>query len=176
MEYHQHKNTDFYDLAMGSNSKEPLLIIITTAGVDPQNSPAYREYQYVSNVLNPDSDIEDEIYLIDICEQDEGEVDDPRILTDEKLWLKSNPIRASFEEGRERIRQSYEKALQVPEEMPKVLTKNFNIWVQARAGGYMDMKKWKACEVQELPIDIRGLSCRKMLGCHWISWVSMQMN
>ena len=21
------------------------------------------------------------------------------------------------------------------------------------------MKKWKACEVQELPIDIRGLSC-----------------
>lgn len=158
-EYHQHKNTDFYDLAMGSNSKSPLLIIITTAGVDPQNSPAYREYQYVSNVLNPDSDIEDEIYLIDICEQDEGEVDDPRLLTDEKLWLKSNPIRASFEEGRERIRQSYEKALQVPEEMPKVLTKNFNIWVQARAGGYMDMKKWKACEVQELPIDIRGLSC-----------------
>lgn len=33
-EYHQHPTTEFYDLGLGSNSKEPLLFIITTAGVD----------------------------------------------------------------------------------------------------------------------------------------------
>ena len=33
-EYHQHPTTDFYDLALGSNTKEPLLSIITTAGQD----------------------------------------------------------------------------------------------------------------------------------------------
>ena len=33
-EYHQHPTTDFYDLALGSNTKEPLTSIITTAGKD----------------------------------------------------------------------------------------------------------------------------------------------
>lgn len=33
-EYHQHATTEFYDLAIGSNTKEPLLMIITTAGMD----------------------------------------------------------------------------------------------------------------------------------------------
>lgn len=157
-EYHQHQTTEFYNLAMGSNSQEPLLIIISTAGFD-LNVPCYREYQYASSVINPDSDVEDDRYLIDICEQDEGEVDDPRLLTDEKLWLKSNPVRATYEDGRERIRQAYQDALVKTEDMPDVLTKNFNIWVQAKAGGYMNMKKWKACEVDKLPVDIHGMQC-----------------
>ena len=29
-EYHQHKTTEFYDLGLGSNTKEPLLMIITS--------------------------------------------------------------------------------------------------------------------------------------------------
>ena len=33
-EYHQHATTEFYDLGIGSNTKEPLLMIITTAGMD----------------------------------------------------------------------------------------------------------------------------------------------
>lgn len=157
-EYHAHPTSDFVDLSIGSNTKEPLLCIITTAGVD-LNAPCYREYEFCGNVLNPDVDIEDEEYLIDICEQDKEEVDDPRLLKDEKRWIKSNPIRATYPEGVEKIRTTYEKALKVPEDMPMCLTKNFDIWVQAKAGAYMDMSKWKRCEVQELPIDIRGLQC-----------------
>lgn len=157
-EYHAHSTSDFVDLSIGSNTKEPLLCIITTAGVD-LNAPCYREYEFCGNVLNPDVDIEDEEYLIDICEQDKEEVDDPRLLKDEKRWIKSNPIRATYPEGIEKIRTTYEKALKVPEDMPMCLTKNFDIWVQAKAGAYMDMSKWKRCEVQELPIDIRGLQC-----------------
>ena len=157
-EYHAHPTSDFVDLSIGSNTKEPLLCIITTAGVD-LNAPCYREYEFCGNVLNPDVDIEDEEYLIDICEQDKEEVDDPRLLKDEKRWIKSNPIRATYPEGIEKIRTTYEKALKVPEDMPMCLTKNFDIWVQAKAGAYMDMSKWKRCEVKELPVDIRGLQC-----------------
>ena len=82
MEYHQHKTTEFYDLSIGSNTKEPLLCIITTAGVD-LNVPCYREYEFCSNIIDPDIDIEDEEYLIDICEQDKEEAEDPRLLMDE---------------------------------------------------------------------------------------------
>ena len=32
-EYHQHKTTEFYDLGLGGNTKESLLMIITTAGM-----------------------------------------------------------------------------------------------------------------------------------------------
>lgn len=156
-EYHAHMTSDFVDLSIGSNSKEPLLCIITTAGTN--FGPCYREYLYCSNILDPSVDIEDEEYLIDICEQDIDEVNDPRLLQDEKLWIKSNPIRATYPEGRGNIRTTYEKALKVPEDMPMCLTKNFDIWVQAKAGAYMDMDKWKRCEVKELPIDIRGLQC-----------------
>lgn len=156
-EYHAHMTSDFVDLSIGSNSKEPILCIITTAGTN--FGPCYREYLFCSNILDPSVDIEDEEYLIDICEQDIEEVNDPRLLQDEKLWIKSNPIRATYPEGRGNIRTTYEKALKVPEDMPMCLTKNFDIWVQAKTGAYMDMDKWKRCEVKELPVDIRGLQC-----------------
>ena len=156
-EYHAHPTSDFVDLSIGSNTKEPLLCIITTAGTN--FGPCYREYLYCSNILDPSVDIEDEEYLIDICEQDIEEVNDPRLLQDENLWIKSNPIRATYPEGRGNIRTTYEKALKVPEDIPMCLTKNFDIWVQAKAGAYMDMDKWKRCEVKELPVDIRGLQC-----------------
>lgn len=156
-EYHAHMTSDFVDLSIGSNSKEPILCIISTAGTN--FGPCYREYLYCSNILDPSVDIEDEEYLIDICEQDIEEVNDPRLLQDENLWIKSNPIRATYPEGRGNIRTTYKKALKVPEDMPMCLTKNFDIWVQAKAGAYMDMDKWKRCEVQQLPVDIRGLQC-----------------
>ena len=157
-EYHQHPTTEYYDLSLGSNSKEPILAIITTAGKD-LSYPAYREMNFCSDILNPGLDATDEEYLIDICEQDPEEAADPRLLMDEKNWIKSNPIRATYEEGREKIRTTYQKALLCPEDMPTVLTKNFDIWVQARENGYMNMEKWKECEVKEFPIDIHGLQC-----------------
>lgn len=51
-EYHQHKTTEFYDLGIGSNTKEPLLMIITTAGMDLTYPCYVTEYQYCSKVLD----------------------------------------------------------------------------------------------------------------------------
>ena len=155
-EYHQHPTAEFYDLAIGSNTKEPLLMIITTAGYD-LNVPCYTdEYAYCSDILNPDKpDIVNDEYFVDIFEAEPGiQLTDE---TYESLVAMSNPIRASYPEGRKKIHDDYVVARQVPSKMTTFLTKALNVWVQAKDGGYMDMAKWNKCKVSELPVDIRGL-------------------
>lgn len=151
-EYHQHPNTDFYDLGLGGNAKQNLLIIITTAGKD-LNVPCYQqEYKYCADVLNPDVDVENDNYLIDIYEIDKG--DD---VGNENSWIKANPVRMSYPQGRQKIIGDYKIAKRIPEKMISFKTKILNCWVQAKQNGYMDMSKWKACEVGKIPYDIRGM-------------------
>lgn len=151
-EYHQHPTTDFYDLGLGSNTKEPMLTIITTAGKD-LTYPCYtQEYDYCSKILNPDIDVQNDEYFVDICEADPG--DDPGAL---ETWQKANPIRAFFPEGIKKISEDYEVAKQIPEKMIAFMTKVLNVWVASKNNGYMDMKKWKLCEVKELPISLKKM-------------------
>ena len=150
-EYHQHPTTEFYDLSLGSNSKEPLLFIITTAGVD-LNVPCYvQEYKYCSDILNPNTDANNDEYFIDICEADE-EDDIENIDT----WRKANPIRAYFQEGVDKLKSDFEIAKNVPEKLVAFKTKCLNMWLNKKENGYMDMAKWKACEVKEIPYDLKG--------------------
>lgn len=145
-EYHQHATTEFYDLGYGANTKESLLMIITTAGVD-LTFPCYtQEYTYCSNIINPSIDVFNDNYLVDILELDKK--DD---ITNKRNWWKANPIRMSYSVGVKKIKEAYEVARQIPEKMPGFLTKCLNIWVQATENGYMDMEKWKACEIIEKP-------------------------
>ena len=150
-EYHQHQTTEFYDLGLGSNTKEYMLMIITTAGMN-LNYPCYtEEYSYCSKILDPDIDVENVSYFVDIMESDDG--DD---ISDVKTWKKANPIRASYSEGVKKIREDYEIACEVPEKLTAFMTKCLNKWVQAQESGYMDMAKWKKCEVKALPYDLKG--------------------
>lgn len=154
-EYHQHDTSEFYDLAIGSNTKEPLLMIITTAGVD-LNVPCYQEeYQYVSGLLDPDKpDIENDEYFADIFEAESGIP-----LTDENFELlakMANPIRAYYTEGMKKLHDDYIIAKSVPQKMTSFLTKALNVWVQARENGYMIMSKWNKCKIEKLPVDIHG--------------------
>lgn len=149
-EYHQMPTTDFYDLALGSNTKEPLLSIITTAGRDLTYPCFTQEYDYCSKILDPNVDVNNDEYFVDICEADPGD-DIGSIDT----WKKANPIRAYYPEGLQKIQEDYDVAKEIPEKMIAFMTKMLNIWVQAKNNGYMDMAKWKACEVKELPIDLR---------------------
>lgn len=155
-EYHQHKTTEFYDLGLGANTKEPLLMIITTAGMD-LTFPCYvTEYNYCSKVLDPNTDVENDEYLIDICELDPEDYADISKLENEELWKKANPIRMTYPEGVEKIRGEYKIAKEQPEHMIAFLTKMLNIWVQATENGYMNMAKWKDCQVDEIEIDTKG--------------------
>lgn len=150
-EYHQHKTTEFLDLGLGSNTKESLLMIITTAGMD-LTYPCYtQEYNYCSKVLDPNVDVDNDEYLIDIMEIDPG--DD---ISNEDNWKKANPIRMTYPAGRDKIRGDYKVATEIPEKMIAFLTKVLNMWVQQKENGYMNMEKWKKCEVKKLPIDIKG--------------------
>lgn len=153
-EYHQHQTTEFYDLGLGGNTKQTLLMIITTAGMD-LNCPCYQqEYTYTSDILNPDKpEIANDTYLVIIFEADEG--DD---ISDRNTWIKANPIRMSYDEGEKKIREAYEIAIAIPEKMTAFLTKVLNIWVQAKTNGYMDMGKWKRCVVDTPPIDTKGMT------------------
>ena len=157
-EYHQHKTTEFYDLGLGSNTKESLLMIITTAGMDLTYPCYIQEYKYCSKVLNPDIDVWNDEYFIDIFELDDEDYKDISQIANERLWFKANPIRMTFKEGQEKIRGDYKIAKEIPEKMTAFLTKCLNIWVQAKENGYMDMAKWKKCQVKEIPIDTRGMS------------------
>jgi phage terminase large subunit-like protein len=150
-EYHAHETSEIYDVLVSGMvaRKEPLMFIITTAGFELER-PCYKEYTYVSDILNPDKiEINNDDYFVMICELDEG--DD---IKDEANWLKANPIVATYPEGIESIRSEMKIALDVPEKMRSFLTKNMNIWIDKKENGYMDMKKWRACG-PEKPLGLR---------------------
>ncbi|WP_297988269.1 terminase large subunit [uncultured Anoxybacillus sp.] len=158
-EYHAHETDEIYNIIdSGMIARaQPLLMIITTAGVN-LNNPCYRsEYQYVSKLLDPNSPVENERYFAMVNELDKDEdgnlIDDIR---DEKAWLKANPIAASYPEGIENIRAKLQEALEKPDKMDDFLTKNMNIWINKRAQGYISSDRWAACGVETLP-DINGL-------------------
>ena len=157
-EYHQQATTEFYDLGMGSNTKESLLMIITTAGIDLTYPCYVQEYAYCSKILDPDVDVENDEYFVDILELDPADYEDPEKVAEERTWWKANPIRMSYENGRDKIRRAFTVAKEVPEKMTSFLTKMMDVWVQAQENGYMNMAKWKTCQVDELPVDIRGRS------------------
>ena len=155
-EYHQHKTEEFYRLGMGANSKEPLLMIITTAGED-LTYPCYTvEYNYCLKILDPDVDITDDEYFVDILELDPGDYKGIDSLDNERLWHKANPIRMTYPAGVEKIRGDYKKARVQHEELAGFLTKEMNVWVQMKKDQYMDMAKWSECTVKECPINLNG--------------------
>lgn len=160
-EYHAHDTSEIYDIidsGMGARA-QPLLMIITTAGFE-LNNPCYRvEYDLVSRILNPDHPYENDQYFVMINEldkDDEGNLIDD--IKDPACWGKANPIVASYKEGREYLQSRLDIALEMPEKMSDVLTKNFNVWVNAREQGYMNMSKWAACRAKQLP-DLSGMEC-----------------
>jgi phage terminase large subunit-like protein len=152
-EYHNHLTSEIYDVLQSGMvaRKEPLMFVITTAGFD-LSRPCFIEYEYVSRILDPDDDIENDDYFAIICELDEG--DD---IKDESNWVKANPIVATYEEGLESIRSDLKTALDVPEKMRSFMTKTMNIWVDMKVGGYIPASKWKAGAIDEFDMTGRDV-------------------
>lgn len=144
-EFHLHPTDEIYEVMKSGmvGRAQPLMVIITTAGLD-LDTPCYREYQYVSRILNPEDVTENEDYFALVCEIDE--FDD---INDESVFIKANPIVATYEEGIKSIRSELKVAQDVPEKMTKFLTKTMNRWVQMRESGYMDLAKWNECGIKE---------------------------
>lgn len=155
-EYHAHKTSEIYDvLSSGMATRtQPLMMIITTAGFE-LNNPAYRvEYPYVTKIIDPNNVETNDQYFVMI-----NELDPDDDIKDERNWIKANPIVAANEHGLNFLRGELEVALAVPEKMRNFLTKNMNIWVNMRDGGYMDMQAWSDCGKHESLPDLYGKEC-----------------
>ncbi|WP_242321879.1 terminase TerL endonuclease subunit, partial [Bacillus cereus group sp. BfR-BA-01354] len=111
-------------------------------------------YQYVSKILDPNIDIENEEYFVMVNELDKDDE-----ITNPEVWEKANPILCSYEEGRSFLKGELQSALDVPEKMRNYLTKNMNRWVDMKENGYMDMQKWKDCKETVELSELKGLEC-----------------
>ncbi|WP_446453325.1 terminase large subunit [Tuanshanicoccus yangjingiae] len=116
--------------------REPLMVYITTAGFD-LSFPCYSDYQYYSDILNPETDVYNDDIFIAIYELDAG--DD---IKDERNWVKANPISVTYEQGLDALRSELQVALAQPERMRGFLTKNMNLWVDMKENGFISLEKW----------------------------------
>lgn len=128
---------ELYDaLTSGSaGRRQPLTIIITTAGVD-EYSICGREYEYACQVR--DGVIEDPTYLPLIYELPKG-----ADWQDEKLWGGPNPtlgqiVRIDY------LREACKKALNTPSEQTKFRRLHMNQWVNAKAI-WIPLEDWGKC-------------------------------
>jgi phage terminase large subunit-like protein len=174
-EYHAHETSEVYDVidsGMGARP-EPLLAIITTAGPD-LDRPCYRvEYDLVSKLLDPENPLELDTYFAIVCELEVNrtgdviEIDGVEIepgemiddINDESCWVKANPIVATYPEGMQGIRDALKEAKAAPEKMRNFLTKRMNVWVNDKECGYMNLEKWKSCQIIKGFPDKRGETC-----------------
>jgi phage terminase large subunit-like protein len=124
-ELHAHKNRDMLDvLETGTGSRrEPLIFVITTAGVAGQPSVCSEMHDYAEKVLV--GQIEDDSFFAFIAAIDEG--DD---WTDEACWPKANPnlgISCKLDD----LRRKALKAKEMPSALASFLQKHLNRWVQS---------------------------------------------
>ena len=136
-ELHAHRTRALYDVletATGSRD-QPLLWSVTTAGSD-RSGICYEQRSYVTKIL--DGVFTDETYFGIIYT-----LDDDDDWTNPAVWVKANPNLgvSVYEDGLERL---VAKAKKMASARNNVLTKRFNMWVNADTA-WMDMQAWDAC-------------------------------
>lgn len=134
-------------LASGQGQLDnPLILIISTAGLD-LNVPMHTiEYVYIEKLLN--GELENDDYFAFIAEQDDEEE-----IADEKNWIKSNPIlevKALHEKMMDYLRKRRKVSLETGT-VNEVLVKNFNMWRQSTETSYMDKQSWEQARLDKKP-------------------------
>jgi len=122
----------------------PLILIISTAGLD-LNVPMHTiEYAYIEKLL--DEEVENDEYFAFIAEQDNEEE-----IADEANWIKSNPIlevKALRKKMMDYLRKRRKVSLETGT-VNEVLVKNFNMWRQSSEESYMDKESWASAKIDK---------------------------
>lgn len=123
-EYHAHPTDEVYDLMQNSvvGRVSPMVFVITTAGLN-LSSPCYAYDQTMRKIL--DGAIESDRHFAIIYTLDDAEeVHDPQ------KWYKANPClnKSLLEES---LQEQYKQMINAPYKMANILTKHFNMWVDA---------------------------------------------
>lgn len=151
-EYHAHRTSLIHDTLFSGFGKrwQSHMAIITTAGVDAENSPAKKEYDICCKIL--DGEIEDETYFIMLRELDNG--DDPH---DKTNWVKANPILQDDNEYSRGLREQVETEYNLaygsgdPAKIREFLIKRMDLWQTDSEDKYMTgcMDKFKKLAVSK---------------------------
>lgn len=162
-ELHEHPNRDVYDvIARGTIQRsQPLLLSITTAGVD-RESICWLQHEYGIKVLQNMVRPEGENFFAFITCADEG--DD--WLSDAAI-LKANP-NVGIPGGLEldKIKAARGKAMSIPAEKNEFLRKHLNVWTSSD-DAWLEHGAWeKCCTAGELAnsIPLREKLLQKMRG------------
>ncbi|TRZ48842.1 terminase large subunit [bacterium] len=159
-EYADHATSEIYDLlssAKGGHRRQPLMVIITTAGMDVE-SPCHKEYEYCKLILE-DPSLNDR-YFVMIRELDDG--DDEH---NPAVWIKSNPLRVLIPRSFEELQEQHDEAFgsNDPAKIRTFRVKNLNIWQHGNEDTYMGnyMGQWDALAVtREKFIEMtQGMPC-----------------
>jgi phage terminase large subunit-like protein len=136
-ELHTQKKRDLYDaLTSGFQTrKEPLALLITTAGND-LDSLCHEEYEYACRVR--DNPAIDPAYLPIIYGADPD--DD---IWDERTWFKAMPALGDFCEL-DFIRSEFARAREIPSEESKCRQFYLNLWTP-KATRWLPVKAWDDC-------------------------------
>ncbi|HJF47439.1 MAG TPA: terminase large subunit [Limosilactobacillus oris] len=142
-EYAAAKDRKVYDVLKSGQAQEPnsLLLIISTSGLD-LNAPMYTEYKMLSDVLAGKKQADR--YFIAIWE-----LDDRKEANKPKTWIKANPIfeiPAIKKRMQPKIQDDVNLGIAQDDLIP-VLTKNFNMWLQAADNSYISMDDWDKAEI-----------------------------
>ncbi len=151
-ELHAHKNRkvwDVLDTGMGAR-RQPLTIVITTAGTFDLQSIGWEQHDYASKVL--DGTIEDETYFAYIAAADpEDDWKDPR------TWYKANPnLGISLKE--DYLAQQCKKAQESVGFLNTFLRLHLNIWT-SQITRWLDMDVWRACANPISEVELKGRVC-----------------
>lgn len=152
-EYALSRTTEMMDVIESSQSQQdqPMILIISTAS-SKLTFPMYQiEYPFVTKLLN--EEIEADEYLALVWEQDH-----PSEVEDESLWIKSNPLLSIGGETEKKMKAQISKLFKeglAKGTISNVLTKHFNMWVQASKESYMSSDEWNSART-ETKYDIKG--------------------
>lgn len=152
-EYHAHKTDEVKGVmqtGMGARTN-PLLLIITTAGFD-KNAPCFAVERKNAVAVLKGEKVQESLFSI-IFTLDEG--DDWQ---DEKVWMKANPNLGStptVDFLRQQVQDAVNKGTST---RVQVLTKNFNLWVDAPVVWIPD-EVYKKCEAELNLEDFAGREC-----------------
>lgn len=123
-EYHAHPTDEVYDVmqtSMGAR-QQPLMFIITTAGLNT-SVPCFAYRKTMCQVLDGALDAERNFAIIYTLD-DLSEVDDS------DMWVKANPC-YGVSLGEEWLRDQWEKMKREPNKIANIMTKSFNVWMDA---------------------------------------------
>lgn len=159
-EYHAHRTSEIYDLiwsAWGQRA-QALLLMITTAGVDAEKSPCFKEDQICKQIL--EGVISNDRYFIMIRELDKDDDEhDPR------NWIKANPLRAATPEGLAKIKAQHDEVFDSkdPSKIRTFRIKILDRFVYDSDSGYIGefIKQWDEQAVTPLEFKemTKGLPC-----------------